>query len=311
MANESAETQTAEDEEIILGRDQQVEDDPGADTEHDAPGTPLPDQGVEGAPSKSPGSDTEETPGNAKTPMVPRDLDEVLRQLDLANLSDADRAKLLARHGGTVDDSVDRANLEFIQNRELASRANVIRIEPEEHAPTGTEISGMIRSFKAPFKIERIKDWLLKVHGGGKYQIVLKQGNGDFGGSETFRLAGPPKLPVEGEEEEDTARQQVAATDDRAAALERQLQEERFERRMSEMQGRQDTMNERILHAMGQIAEAAKEKPEPEPVKPPIDFAGLLSTAAPVPVDMYASRLWYLRWLPKPRGVPSRFRSSW
>lgn len=223
--------------------------------------------------------------------MVRRDTMDVLRDLDLDSLTAGQRSALIKNLGGEVEESAEKAAIEFQQEREHAARCEVYRQEPEEWE--GVSIYGLLRTFRTPFSAPKIKEWIAKVHGGGKYRIVVKHGDGDFGASQNFTVAGNPRIPrdmVEApDEEEAEKRTQVAASDDRAAILERRLIESNFERQRIEDRARADAqraedraeskaMFERLTTALTSVAESVKQKPE----SPKTDLAALAAQLAPL-----------------------------
>ncbi len=223
--------------------------------------------------------------------MQPRDPAEVLRDLHFDHMTDRDQAEALRAAGGKPEHSLDRARRDILQERELAGRAVAYREYPEEWQ--GTSIKGRVRAWKAPFTVAEIEDWLSTYRGGGKYKIQLYMGNGRYLDSKVLDVEGDPLLPGAKEDEEARAREEHGGTqqlhDDRAAALERQLAEERFERRMTEERARMDAQMSSISHALGSLAEAIKHKPQ-EPVKPPLDLASLATSVGPLVIAYLQSQ---------------------
>lgn len=212
-----------------------------------------------------------------------RDPSEVLRDLHFDSLSDRDQAEALRASGGRVESSADRARRHILQERELGSRAVAYREYPEEWQ--GTKISGRVRAWKAPYTIAEIEDWLATYRGGGKYKIQLYMGNGRYLDSKVLDVEGDPLLPGAREQAEEREREErgmhAAQHDDRASALERQLAEERFERRMAEERSRTDVQMGQITHAMQAVAEALKQQRQ-QPTRQPVDFAALAASVGPL-----------------------------
>lgn len=209
---------------------------------------------------------------------TPRHPSEILRDTDPGEMSPGQRASAARQLGIAPETSLDRAKNEILRRREAASRAILIRLEPAEYR--GKKISGQIKKWVAPFSIDEIEDYAREYRGGGKYRIQFFDGNGDFSTSEEFEVEGDPALPGEIEEPETRPKRGApgAVGEDRAAALERQLQEERFERRLTEQQARTDTMFERLTNAITSVTESVRSKP-PEPKA---DLTGLVAQLAPL-----------------------------
>lgn len=221
----------------------------------------------------------------------PRDPSEVLRDIQFDHLSPGDQAEALRQAGGRPEHSIDRARRDVLQERELAARAVVYREWPEEYQ--GTTIKGRVRAFKAPFTLANIEDWVATYRGGGKYKIQFYRGDGRYLESKVLDVEGDPILPGVKEDAEAAAREAAAAGgsmhDDRANALERQLAEERFERRMAEERARTDAQMGSITHALQSVAEAMRSRND-EPAKPPIDFAALAASAGPLVIAYLQSQ---------------------
>ena len=201
--------------------------------------------------------------------MEPRDPAEVLRDLQFDHMTDGDQAAALRAAGGRPEHSLDRARRDILQERELAARAVAYREWPEEFA--GTSIKGRVRSWKAPFTVSEIEEWLASYRGGGKYKIQLYMGNGRYLDSKVLDVEGDPLLPGAKEDAEERAREErgsASGNDDRAVALERQLAEERFERRMSEERSRTDQQMTGISNALASLVDVMKHNQQVAAVAP-------------------------------------------
>lgn len=258
----------AEGEEEILGEEQEVEPQ-GDDEEPEEEGAePIHRQPVGGG------------------GLAPREPSEVMRGFQPDLHDEATQAAVLEQAGGRLDHSLDHARRDIAQERELASKAVVYREWPEELQ--GTKISGRIRMFRAPFKLIDIEDWVQRVLGGGKYRIRLLDGKGKYVDQKVLEVAGDPKMPNEEEEKAAAQSQAAASADEERRLLERELQEERTERRMEQMQARNDMMFDRLATSMEKMSEAIAAK-NSEPAKPPLDVTAAIAAAAPIVTGILAS----------------------
>ena len=300
MSDEQLADPIESDEEAFTGEDLQVAPEPDHDPEADDDDggdegdyeAPHPDDAAAALPPEPmmapPMAPPFRPPPN---PLAPRDPSEILRDVQFDHLSPGDTAEALRQAGGQVDHSIDRARRDVLQERELASRAVVYREWPEEYQ--GTTIKGRVRAFKAPFTLANIEDWVATYRGGGKYKIQFYRGDGRYLESKVLDVEGDPILPGVKEDMEEKARESAAnahpGDHEARAALERQLAEERFERRMAEERARSDAQMGSISHALASLAEAIKHKPA-EPVKPPVDFAALAASAGPLVIAFLQSQ---------------------
>jgi len=282
------------DEEEFSGEELQVAPGGDDDGDHDDDYGDHDDDADAGDESGSPDHRQPMPPPRAPVQrFAPRDPSEILRDVQFDHLTPGDQAEALRQAGGRAENSIDRARRDVLQERELAARAVVYREWPEEYQ--GKTIKGRVRQWKAPFTLDHIEDWVATYRGGGKYKIQFYRGDGRYLESKVLDVEGDPILPGVKEDAEEQARASGGGSAgehsaaERAAALERQLAEERFERRMAEERARSDAQMGSISHALASLAEAIKQKPA-EPAKPALNIAEIAAAAGPVVQAYLASQ---------------------
>jgi hypothetical protein len=123
----------------------------------------------------------------------PASLDDLLT---LPEREQEEAIAALARDGHDV--SVVRSRLNAERRKKWASTAELVRLRPEV-ADDGTEITGLIRSWRPPFNDTEIRDFARKFHGGGQYAVLYYDANHAIRGREVFSVSGKTKTPAEAE----------------------------------------------------------------------------------------------------------------
>lgn len=112
---------------------------------------------------------------------------------------DEQEAYLAAAEARGEDVSLYRARKNSEDRRDWAKTAELVRLSPE-YDDDDVKIAGLLRRFHAPFDDVKVRDYALRVHGGGDYAILYYDSQHRIRHRDKFEVGGRPKTARESED---------------------------------------------------------------------------------------------------------------